>query len=76
MMRNLTISVAAAAAMAFLFAPSLHASAIGNLGKLTPPSVTAPVEPVACRGRPGPHCPPGRHWVCGRYGHRCWCAPC
>ncbi len=35
-----------------------------------------PVETqVACRGY-GPHCGPGFTWVCGPYGHRCWCRPC
>jgi len=32
-----------------------------------------PIEQAACRGW-GPHCPPGRHWVCRPGG--CWCAPC
>jgi hypothetical protein len=34
----------------------------------------SPVVQVAC-GAPGPHCRPGRHWVCGPQGH-CWCALC
>jgi hypothetical protein len=34
-----------------------------------------PIEGVACRG-PGGRCGWGRHWVCGPYGRRCWCAPC
>ncbi|MBV9426103.1 MAG: hypothetical protein JO084_00075 [Bradyrhizobiaceae bacterium] len=34
-----------------------------------------PIAKVACGGRWGPWCPPGRHRVCGPRG-RCWCAPC
>jgi hypothetical protein len=32
-----------------------------------------PIEKAACGGG-GPHCPPGRTWVCR--GGTCWCAPC
>jgi hypothetical protein len=35
-----------------------------------------PIHKAACGGRWGPRCPPGRHWVCGPRGWRCWCAPC
>jgi hypothetical protein len=34
-----------------------------------------PIEKAACWGW-GPHCPPGRHWVCGPRGYHCWCARC
>jgi hypothetical protein len=34
-----------------------------------------PIEKAACWGW-GPHCPPGRHWVCGPWGRHCWCARC
>ncbi len=77
-MRSLiiTFAISAAVVLAASFAPSVQAAAVGTLGTLAPPAASSPIEPAACRGRPGPHCPPGRHWVCGRYGYRCWCAPC
>jgi hypothetical protein len=77
-MRSLTIALAIMASIGFAasFAPSAQSAAGGNLGKLSLPAPTSPVQPAACGGRPGPHCPPGSHWVCGPYGHRCWCAPC
>jgi hypothetical protein len=37
--------------------------------------IVKPGEPAACFG-PGGRCRWGRHWVCGPYGRRCWCAPC
>jgi len=33
-----------------------------------------PIAKAACGGHWGRHCPPGYHWVCGRW--KCWCAPC
>ena len=77
-MRYLTaaFTVAAAIAMGAFFVPPAQAGAWLGFGGLPQPVVTAPVQPAACGGRWGPHCPPGRHWVCGPYGYRCWCAPC
>jgi len=76
-MRNLTIAFAITAALAFAasFAPPVLAAATGGIGGLNLPAATSPIEPAACSGR-NVNCPPGRHWVCGPYGHRCWCAPC
>jgi hypothetical protein len=74
-MRHLTIAFAITAAMAFAtsFAPSTQAAA--GAGGLGLPAANPAVVLAACRG-PGPHCPPRSHWVCGPYGHRCWCTPC
>ena len=77
-MHRLAIAVGVAAAMmmlAFSLASSGYAAAGAGIGKLTLPAPYSKAEPAACRG-PGAHCPPGRHWVCGPDGHRCWCAPC
>jgi hypothetical protein len=76
-MRTLTMAFAitAAAVMAISFASPVPAAPGGSAVRLVLPAPSSPVEPAACRG-PGPNCPPGRHWVCGPYGHRCWCAPC
>lgn len=75
-MRAFVIATAVTAIIAFAasLAPPSQAAPFGNFGGLAQMTVS-PLEPAACRG-PGPRCPPGRHWVCGPYGHRCWCAPC
>jgi len=76
-MRHLTIALAMGGllGLAAAFALPAQATTPGSIGGLRLPAASSPVEPAACRG-PGPHCPPGMHWVCGPYGHRCWCAPC
>ncbi len=75
--RNLTIAFAITAAIALVtpFASPVQATVGSSVGKLAPRAPSLPVEPAACGG-PGPHCPPHFHWVCGPYGHRCWCTPC
>ena len=50
-----------------------------SAGHVVLPSVlphSSPVQPAACGGRYGEHCPPGYTWRCGPYGQRCWCGPC
>jgi hypothetical protein len=77
-MRQFIVMLAAAAAILFAGALAWKADAAigGGAGNLT---VTAqnftPIIKAACGG-PGPHCRPGRHWVCGPAGRHCWCAPC
>jgi hypothetical protein len=77
-MRNLAITLTAAAAILFAGSVAWKAGAATWVRGASIPAVAqnfTPIETVACGGR-GPHCRWGRHWVCGPYGRRCWCAPC
>jgi hypothetical protein len=76
-MHRLTIAFAITAVLtlATSFAPPAQSAAGIGLGTLALPDASSPIVPAACGG-PGPHCPPGFHWVCGPYGRHCWCAPC
>jgi hypothetical protein len=73
-MRKLTTTLAATILLAGLAvgaqAQTWHGSAQLNGAAQN----FTPIIKAACGGRWGPHCPPGRHRVCGRW--RCWCAPC
>ena len=68
------VAITAAVALGGAFFSQAQASAVAGAIPLDT-QASQPIHPAACRGR-GPFCPPGRHRVCGPYGHRCWCAPC
>ncbi len=74
-MKNLTMTLTAAALMLGAMALSATAQTQGAAGvhALTQ-NATPIVKQAACRGW-GPRCPPGKVWVCGPYG-RCWCRWC
>ena len=74
-MRKLVIAAAITAAVAFAGAIGWQASAATPAAPVPQAGPYTPIHPAACGG-PGPDCPPGRHRVCGPYGHNCWCAPC
>ena len=76
-MRSLPVALAIAAAILLAAIPMSNTDAAvwQGTGVAAPMTDTGPVQPAACRG-PNEHCPPGRHWVCGPAGQRCWCAPC
>jgi len=76
-MRSLSIAIAIIAVIVLAAAPASKTDAAiwQAIGAAAPTADTGPVQPAACRG-PGAHCPPGRHWVCGPAGQRCWCQPC
>jgi hypothetical protein len=81
-MRKLVVTIMATAAI--LLAGSLAwkaeaqtsraAANIGSAAQNFTPIEKAPIEQAACRGW-GPHCPPGRVWVCRRW-RGCFCAWC
>ncbi len=74
-MRKLAITLTMAVAV--LFAGLLTWKAEAQTWKRGAAALAAqnytPIEKAACGGG-GPHCPPGRTWVCR--GGSCWCAPC
>jgi hypothetical protein len=72
-MRTLTVAAAFTLTLGFVAAIAWRAEAVPL--RVAPADGAKPMEQVGCRG-PGEHCPPGRHWVCGPEGRRCWCAPC
>lgn len=72
-MRNLAVATAFTLTLGFVAATAWRAEAVPLT--VAPVDVANPVQPAACGG-PGRYCRPGRHWVCGPYGHHCWCAPC
>jgi hypothetical protein len=76
-MRKLMIALAATAAIliAGTLAWKAEAAIWGAATIGTAAQIVKPGEPAACFG-PGGRCRWGRHWVCGPYGRRCWCAPC
>jgi hypothetical protein len=76
-MRKLMIALAATAAIliAGTLAWKAEAAIWGAATIGTAAHIVKPGEPAACFG-PGGRCRWGRHWVCGPYGRRCWCAPC
>ena len=75
LMRKLIIAVAfALAALTGLFTLAADAQTWRGAAALATQNFT-PIDKAACWGW-GPHCPPGRTWVCGPYGRRCWCARC
>ena len=72
-MRKIKLTLAATAfVLASVGLASAQTQGAGSLNTLR--NATPLVKEAACHGW-GPHCPPGRHWVCNGYG-RCWCAPC
>jgi len=76
-MRKLMIALAATAAIliAGTLAWKAEAAIWGAATIGAAAHIVKPGEPAACFG-PGGRCRWGRHWVCGPYGRRCWCAPC
>ena len=74
-MRNLVIAVAVTTGIALAGAVAWQASAAAPAAAVPQAAPYTPIQPAACGG-PNVDCPPGRHRVCGPYGHNCWCAPC
>jgi hypothetical protein len=74
-MRNLVIAAAVAAGLAFAGIVGWQANAAPPAAPVPLAGPHTPIHPAACQGR-NVDCPPGRHRVCGPYGHNCWCAPC
>jgi hypothetical protein len=75
LMRNIVVAIAFTATLGFVGAAAWQAEAVPLTVTPAPVDVAKPIQPAACGG-PGRYCPPGRHWVCGPYGHHCWCARC
>jgi hypothetical protein len=73
-MRKLLIAIAVTSTVALGGALAWQANAAAP-ATAVPTAEQSPVLPAACGG-PNVDCPPGRHRVCGPYGHNCWCAPC
>ena len=77
-MRRLVMTLVAVAAILLAGVFSWKAEAQTSRGALKLPEASqnfTPIEKAAC----GPfwgRCRPFHHWVCGPYGHRCWCARC
>ena len=77
-MRRLWTTLATVAAILLLSSLAWQAEAQTTRGATTLPTHAqnfSPIVKAGC-GFVGPHCGPRRHWVCGPYGRRCWCAPC
>jgi hypothetical protein len=75
-MRKLSTAIAATILLAGLAAGAQAQTWRGSAQLNGAAQNFTPIEKAACGGRWGPRCPPGRHWVCGPRGWRCWCAPC
>lgn len=74
-MKKLLVAASLATAVAFAGAIGWQANAATPASPVPVAGKYTPIHPAACRPGPGA-CPPGRHEVCGPYGHHCWCAPC
>jgi hypothetical protein len=74
-MRQLVIAVAISVSVAVGWAAAWQARAAAPAAPVPLAGAYTPIHPAACGGR-NVDCPPGRHRVCGPYGHNCWCAPC
>jgi hypothetical protein len=77
-MRKLVITLGATVAILLAGALTWKAEAQTTRGAANIPAASenfTPIVKAGC-GFVGPHCGPRRHWVCGPYGRRCWCAPC
>jgi hypothetical protein len=77
-MRKLAVALTAAAAILFAGTLAWKAEAETWRGAKDIANTAqnfTPIQQAACGGW-GPHCRPGRQWVCGPYGRRCWCARC
>lgn len=72
-MKKLAITLAATAlVLGSALSVNAQTQQPGSLHALT--QNATPLVPAACGGHWGRHCPPGKHWVCGRW--HCWCAWC
>lgn len=74
-MRNFVVAIAFTATLGLVGAAAWRAEAVTLSAMPAPVDVAKPVQPAACNG-PGRYCGPRHHWVCGPYGHHCWCAHC
>jgi len=75
-MRKLALTLAATSLVLGTMALSAGAQTQGAANLHAQVNNFTPVETqVACGGF-GPHCRPGWTWVCGPYGHHCWCRRC
>jgi len=74
-MRKLIIGIAVAATLGFGAALAWQARAAAPAMPVPLAAAGSPVHQAACSG-PNVDCPPGRHRVCGPYGHNCECVPC
>ncbi len=74
-MRKLIIAVAVTATVALGGAFAWQASAAAPAAPVPQAAPYSPIHLAAC-GYRGAHCGPYSHWVCGPYGHNCWCARC
>jgi hypothetical protein len=73
-MKKLLLTVSFVATVAFAGAVAWQASAATPAAPVPIAGPYTPIHPAGCGGWGA--CPPGRHQVCGPYGHNCWCAPC